>query len=148
MLTASPEAGSRRPARFSGHPKIWQLHEVPCWDRILLEIFEYPRPACMGYVSVCSPSVLVLYMSSSPDCEQVYDIVYRDAKTEAAYLLEVLYVELCSFEQLALARRLRSRLPTRPPQHAPPVNAAVESPHEHQWRGRCPFCHGSKLKSG
>ena len=130
--------------RSSRHPKIWQLHGVPCWDHILLEIFERSKPACMGYVSACSPSVLVLNMSPSPDGEQqIYHIVHRDPGTETASLLKVLFVELRSFEQLFWALKQRSLLDTTPSRHAMPVDVAVESPDEHRRRSRCPFCHGS-----
>ena len=126
--------------RSSSHPKIWQLHEVPCWDYLLLEIFERSRPACMGYVSACSPSVLVLNMSPSPKGEQIYHIVHRDPETATASLLEILSVELRSFDQLFWARRKQRSLPLS--RHGAPFDVAVESPDEHRWRARCPFCHG------
>jgi len=140
-MKATPASASRFSARHPRHPRIWQLQEVPCWDRILLEIFEEPKPACMGYVSTSSPHLLYLNMSSSPDGEQIYDIVHRDVGTEEHFLLEVLYIKLRSFDALGWTRsRLSRLLLEHPSSHATSIGVTVESPAEHRARARCPFC--------
>ena len=141
MITSAASAPLMS-GRSSSHPKIWQLHEVPCWDRILLEIFARPQPGCMGYVSACLPNVLCLNQSSSPDGEQTYDIVCRDPESEEYSLLDVLFVRLRSFDNLECARRrIQLLLARRITCGGPPVGMTIDSPAEHGARSPCPFCH-------